>query len=43
MNSKKEFHAPDGFEIADVKLTPEQKNWIQKARGKFGKLFPRKN
>jgi hypothetical protein len=36
MNHKKEFHAPDGFDIANVQLTPEQKSWLAKMRKKFG-------
>ncbi|MFH0776432.1 MAG: hypothetical protein V1936_02365 [Patescibacteria group bacterium] len=43
MNHKKNFHAPPGFEIERVHLTPEQKNWLTKAREAARRLFPKQN
>lgn len=43
MSSKKEFRAPNGFEIANIKLTPEKIGLLKKTRNAIGNLFHRKN
>ncbi len=42
-NYQKEFHAPDGFEIANVELTPEKIGLLKKTRNAIGNLFSRRN
>ncbi|MFH0833936.1 MAG: hypothetical protein V2A63_00925 [Patescibacteria group bacterium] len=44
MNPKKEFRAPDGYKIVDVRLTPEQQSWLAKARDALrNRVFPKQN
>jgi len=42
-NNPKEFHAPPGFKIANVELTPEKIGFLKKTRNAIGKLFSHKN